>query len=72
MKMVNKYSQKHKEKLRKEAHEKYQNVPEREKDKGPQKAWERCQNFTGEQKEKGVIINRKLSRSYLSKEENII
>ena len=68
--MVNKYSQKHKEKLRKEAHERYQNVPEREK--GPQKAWERCRNFTGEQKEKGVIINRNVSRSYLSKEENII
>ena len=31
--MVNKYYQKHKERLRKEARERYQNFPEEEKDK---------------------------------------
>ena len=31
--MVNKYYQKHKEKLRKEARERYQNLSEKEKDK---------------------------------------
>ena len=31
--MVNKYYQKHKERLRKEVHERYQNLSEEEKDK---------------------------------------
>ena len=31
--MVNKYDQKHKERLRKEARERYQNLSEKEKDK---------------------------------------
>ena len=50
--MVNKYYQKHKEKLQKEAHERYQNLSEDEKDKKAKKAQERYQNFTEEEKEK--------------------
>ena len=50
--MVNKYYQKHKEKLRKKAFERYQNLSEEEKHKSPQKARERYQNFTREEKEK--------------------
>ena len=46
--MVNKYYQKHIEKLRKEAPERYQNLSEEEKDKRQKKARERCQNFTEE------------------------
>ena len=50
--MVNKYYQKHKEKLQKEAHERYQNLSEDEKVKKAKKAQERYQNFTEEEKEK--------------------
>ena len=51
IKITNKYYQKHKEGLQKEAPEKYQNLCEEEKDKRQKKAWERYQNFT-EEKEK--------------------
>ena len=44
--MVNKYYQKHKEKLRKEAHTRCQNLSEEENDKRRKKARERYQNFT--------------------------
>ena len=52
--MTNKYHQKHKERLRKEAREKYQNLSKEEKDKRRKKAQERYQNLTEEEK-KGVI-----------------
>ena len=69
--MVNKYYQKHKERLRKESRERNQNLSEEEKDKkkqtkkGPRK-------FTEENKEKGVSIIRNVRRSYLTIEEIII
>ena len=50
--MVNKYYQMHKERLRKETRERYQNLSEEEKDKKQKKAWERYQHFTEEEKEK--------------------
>ena len=50
--MVNNYYQKHKERLRKEARERYQNLSEEEKDKRRKKTRERYQNFTDEEKEK--------------------
>ena len=50
--MVNKYYQKHKERLRKEAPERYENLSEEEKDKRQKKARERYQIFTEEEKEK--------------------
>ena len=50
--MVNKYYQKRKGKLRKEARTRYQNVSEEEKDKKQKKARERYQNFIEEKKEK--------------------
>ena len=52
--MTNKYHQKHKERLRKEARKKYQNLSKEEKDKRRKKAQERYQNLTEEEK-KGVI-----------------
>ena len=50
--MVNRFYQKFKGRLRKEAHKRYQNLPEEEKDKRWKKARERYQNFTEEEKEK--------------------
>ena len=47
--MVIKYYQKHKEKIRKEARERYKNLSEEEKDKRQKK---RYQNFTEEEKGK--------------------
>ena len=42
--MTNNYYQKHREKLQKEAHERYQNLSEEEKDKRQKKARERYRN----------------------------
>ena len=50
--MTNNYYQKHKERLQKEARERYQNPCEEEKDKRQKKARERYQNLTEEEKEK--------------------
>ena len=52
--MVNKYYQKHKEKLRKEAREKYQNLSEEEKEKKRQYHRECSKNLSEEEKEKKV------------------
>ena len=49
--MVNKYYQKHKEKLRKEARERYQNLSEEEKEKKPQYHRESNKNLFEEEKE---------------------
>ena len=54
--MVNKYYQKHKERLRKEARERYPNLSEEEKDERQKKARERYQNFTEEEKEKKMSV----------------
>ena len=55
--MVNNYYQKHTERLRKEASERYQNLSEEEKDKRQKKkARERYQNFTEEEKENTSIL----------------
>ena len=70
--MVNKYYQRHKERFKKKAREKYQNLSEEEKDKRQKKARERCQNFTEEEKEKGVSIIRNVRKSYQSMKEIII
>ena len=44
--MMDKYYQKHKEWLQKEARERYQNLSEEEKDKKRKKTRERYQNFS--------------------------
>ena len=44
--MINMYYQKHKERLQKEASERYQNLSAEEKDKSRTKARERHHNFT--------------------------
>ena len=51
-----KYYQKHKERLAKEARERYQNISDEEKNKRQKEARERYQNFTEEEKEKNVSI----------------
>ena len=50
--MVNNYYQKHKERVRKEVIERYQDLSEEEKDQIGRKSWEKYQNFTEEEKEK--------------------
>ena len=69
--MVNKYYQKHKERLRKESRERNQNLSEEEKDK-KKKTKKGPRKFTEENKEKGVSIIRNVRRSYLTIEEIII
>ena len=53
--MVSKYYQKHKEKLRKEAQERYQNLSEEEKEKWQKKARDRYQNLSEEEKKKASV-----------------
>ena len=57
--MVNKYYQNNKEKLQKEALERYQNLSEEEKEKRLNKARDRYQNLSEEEKEKNFskIVN---------------
>ena len=50
--MVNKHYEKHKEKLQKEAREKYRNLSEEEKEKRQKKYWDRYQNLFVEEKDK--------------------
>ena len=58
--MVNKY-QKHKERLLKEARERYQYLSEEEKDKRQKKVWDRYKNLPEEKR-----------KNYLSVRKNII
>ena len=53
--MTHEYYQKHKERLQKEARERYQNLSEEEKEKRRRKARERYQNLTEEENKKGEI-----------------
>ena len=55
--MVNRYYQKHKERLQIKARERYQNLSEKKKkNKGRKKAQERYQNLTEEEKDKNTSI----------------
>ena len=62
--MVNKYYQKHKEKLQKEACERYQNLSKEEKLNRSKKARDRYQNLF-EEKEKSVSIIVNVIRIFL-------
>ena len=62
--MTQEYYQKHKERLQKEARERYQNLSEEEKEKRRRKAQERHQNLTEEENKKGEI------RTFLRKKSN--
>ena len=59
MKITNNYCQKHKERLRKKAREKYQNLSEVERDIRQKKVRERYQSFTEEENEQNfsIIVN---------------
>ena len=50
--MTNKYYQKHKKRLQKEARERYQSLSEEEKYKREKKVWQRYQNHPEVQKQK--------------------
>ena len=54
--MVNKYYQKNKEKLRKQARERYPNLSEEEKEKRRKTSRDRYKNLSEEEKEKNVNI----------------
>ena len=70
--MRNSYYPKHKEKLQKEARERYQNRSEEEKDKRQKKARDKYQNLSEEKKSVSIIVDviriflRKKSKSKLS------
>ena len=70
--MVNKYYQKHKERLRKEARAIYQNLSEEEKDKRQKKLEKDITILLKKKKKKGVSIIRNVCKIYLSIEETII
>ena len=52
--MLNRYYQKHKEKLWKDVRERYQNLSEEEKEKKRQYYWERNKDLSEEEKENKV------------------
>ena len=62
--MVNKYYQKRKKRLRKEARERYQNLSEEKKDKRGKKTREKHQNFIDEEKNKWQKGSKKVSKFY--------
>ena len=53
--MVNKYYQKHKEKLQKEARERYQNFSEEEKDRKQKMIRDRYKNLSEDNKSKNYV-----------------
>ena len=69
--MVNKYYQKHKEKLRKEAHTRCQNLSEEENDKRRKRLEKDIKILLKRKNKKVINIMRNIS-SYLSKEDVII
>ena len=69
--MVHKYYQKHKERLWKEARERYQNLSEEEKDKRQKTGLKKDIKILLKKKKKGASIIRKI-RGYLTIEKIII
>ena len=64
--MVNKYDQKHKERLREEARERHQNLSEEEKDKKRKKVRDRYKNLPGEKQQK---LSEYMKKYYLAHKE---
>ena len=67
--MTNKYHQKHKERLRKEARKRHQHLSEEEKEKRRKKARERYQNLTKKEKKR---CNKNLSEEKKQKLMSIV
>ena len=70
--MVNKYYQKHKERLQKEARERYQNFLKKKNKKGKKRPEKDIKILLKRKKKKGVSIIKNVSRSYLNIEEVIM
>ena len=70
--MVNKYYQKYKERLLKEACERYQNLSEEEKEKRRKRPEKVIKILLKKEKKKVFSIIKNVKRSYLSIEEIII
>ena len=72
MKMVNNFYQKHKERLWKEACERYSNISEKEKEKGEKRLEKDIKILLEKKKKRGINIMWNIRRSYLAIEEIII
>ena len=70
--MVNKYYQKHKERLQKEARGRYQNFLKKKNKKGEKRPEKDIKILLKRKKKKGVSIIKNVSRSYLNIEEVIM
>ena len=70
--MVNKYYQKYKERLLKEACERYQNLSQKEKEERRKRPEKDIKILLKKEKKKVVSIIKNVKRSYLSIEEIII
>ena len=70
--MVNNYYQKHKERLRKEARERYKNLLKEKKEKGEKRPEKDIKISFKKKNKKGISIIRNVTRSYLSIEDIII
>ena len=62
----------YKERLRKEARERYQNLSDKKKRKGEKKLEKDIKILLKKKKKKGISISRNVSKSYLSIEKIII
>ena len=69
-KIVNKY-QKHKEKLQKETHEKYQNLSEKENEKRQKKIQDRYQNRFEEEGEKKYQYHREPNKNLFEEDKKM-
>ena len=71
--MVNKYCQKHKERLQKEPHKRYQNISKEEKKiKDEKRLQEDIKILLKKKKKKGISIIQNVRRGYLTTAEIII
>ena len=70
--MLNNYSQKHKERFRKEPRERYQNLSEKEKQGRRNQARKSIKTFLRKKKKRHINITWNVKRSYLTIEEVII
>ena len=70
--MVNKYYQKHKERLQKEARGRHQNFLKKKNKKGEKRPEKDIKILLKRKKKKGVSIIKNVSRSYLNIEEVIM
>ena len=67
--MANNYYQKHKDRIQKEASERYQNLSEEKSKKNEKKTVERYQNLTEEEEEKKLQYHRKCNKNVIKRKK---